>query len=146
MLQSFDFCMPGFERYLTDEFISTGTCMVKISEKTEGIFAFTQWPFRCCQSPQICTACAEIFLCLNSSDQLNVERTQQVAFTCPVPVGSIRQDMENCTEKWIQFFRSSENETSWDLVPHEIYEDIMYKLLYFDMVCWPETTGNSSCE
>jgi hypothetical protein len=25
----------------------------------------------------------------------------------------------NCTEKWIQFFKSSENETSWDLVPRE---------------------------
>jgi hypothetical protein len=58
----------------------------------EGIFAFTQWPFRSCQSPQICTACADIFLCLNSADQLKVEPTGQVAFTCPVLVGSIRQD------------------------------------------------------
>jgi hypothetical protein len=58
----------------------------------EGIFAFTQWAFRCYQSHQICTACAEIFLCLNSADQLKVEPTGQVAFTCPVHVGSIRQD------------------------------------------------------
>jgi hypothetical protein len=41
----------------------------------EGIFAFTQWPFRCCQPPQICTGSAEIFLCLNSADQLKVEPT-----------------------------------------------------------------------
>jgi hypothetical protein len=39
------------------------------SEFHEGIFAFTQWPFRCCQSSQICTACADIFLCLNSADR-----------------------------------------------------------------------------
>jgi hypothetical protein len=39
---------------------------------------FTQWPLRCCQSPQICTAFAEIFLCLNSTDQLKVEPTGQV--------------------------------------------------------------------
>jgi hypothetical protein len=38
------------------------------------------------------TAFAEIFLCLNSVDQLKVEPTGQVTFTCPVPVGSIRQD------------------------------------------------------
>jgi hypothetical protein len=33
---------------------------------------------------------AEIFLRLNSADQLEVEPTGQVTFTCPVPVGSIR--------------------------------------------------------
>jgi hypothetical protein len=41
---------------------------------------FTQWPFRCCQSSQICTAFAEIFLCLHAADQLKVEPTGQVAF------------------------------------------------------------------
>jgi hypothetical protein len=40
----------------------------------------------------ICAAFAEIFLCLNSADQLKVEPTGQVIFTCPVHVGSIRQD------------------------------------------------------
>jgi hypothetical protein len=53
---------------------------------------FTQWPLRCCQSPQTCTAFADIFLCLNSADQLKVEPTGLVTFTCPVPVGSIRLD------------------------------------------------------
>jgi hypothetical protein len=51
---------------------------------------FTQWPLRCCQSPQTYTAFAEIFLCLNSADQLKVEPTGQETFTCPVHVGSIR--------------------------------------------------------
>jgi hypothetical protein len=27
-----------------------------------------------------------------------------------------------------------------------IHEDLCTRLLYFDIVCWPETTGNSSCE
>jgi hypothetical protein len=39
-----------------------------------------------------CTAFADIFLCLNYADQLKVEPTGQVAFTCPVPVGSIKKD------------------------------------------------------
>jgi hypothetical protein len=41
-------------------------------------------------SSNICTAFAEVFLCINSADQLKVELTGQVIFTCPVPVGSIR--------------------------------------------------------
>jgi hypothetical protein len=41
-------------------------------------FPFTQWPLRCCQSLQTCTAFAEIFMCLNSADQLKVEPTGQV--------------------------------------------------------------------
>jgi hypothetical protein len=105
---------------------------------------------RCCQSPQTCTAFAEIFLCLCSADQLKVEPTGQVTFTCPVPgrFHKIRHKIKvNCTEKWIQFFRSSENETSRDLVPHEKgTEDICTRLLYFDIVCWSATTGNSNCE
>jgi hypothetical protein len=51
---------------------------------------FTQWHLRCCQSPQTCTAFAEIFLCLNFADQLKVEPTGHVSSTCPAPVGSIR--------------------------------------------------------
>jgi hypothetical protein len=47
----------------------------------DSLSPFTQWPLRCCQSPQTCTAFAEIFLCLNSADQLKVEPTGQVAFT-----------------------------------------------------------------
>jgi hypothetical protein len=38
---------------------------------------FTQWPLGCCQSPQTCTAFAEIFLHLNFADQLEVEPTVQ---------------------------------------------------------------------
>jgi hypothetical protein len=48
----------------------------------------------------------------------------------------------NCNEKWIQFFRSSENETSWDLVPHEkgtmnIWGH-MYKafIFWYSMLTW----------
>jgi hypothetical protein len=55
----------------------------------------------------------------------------------------------NCTEKWIQFFRSSENEQVeiwFHMKKVPIYEDICTRLLYFDIVCWPETTGNSNCE
>jgi hypothetical protein len=109
----------------------------------DGLSPITQWSFRCCQSPQICTAFEEIFLWLNSADQLKVEPSGQVTFTCPVPVGSIRQDkvQVNCTEKWIQCFRSSENETSWDLVPHEKGTSIwgyMYKasIFWYSMLTW----------
>jgi hypothetical protein len=59
-----------------DKYIYLHKCDRQLNEKKhEGIFAFTQWSFRCCQSPQICTACADIFLCLNSADQLKVEPT-----------------------------------------------------------------------
>jgi hypothetical protein len=57
----------------------------------ECLSPFTQWPLRCCQSPQTCTALRRYFsLCLTSADQLKVEPTGQVTFTCTVPVGSIR--------------------------------------------------------
>jgi hypothetical protein len=54
----------------------------------------------------------------------------------------IRHNIQvNCTEKWIQFFRSSENETSWDLVPHEKGTNIwgyMYKasIFWYSMLTW----------
>jgi hypothetical protein len=48
---------------------------------------------------------------INYTDQLKVEPTRQVAFTCRFH--QTRHKIQvNCTEKWIQFFRSSENETS----------------------------------
>jgi hypothetical protein len=47
----------------------------------------------------------------------------------------------NCTEKWVQFFRSSKNETSGDLVPHEKGTNIwghMYEasIFWYSMPTW----------
>jgi hypothetical protein len=57
----------------------------------ERIFAFTQWHFRCCQSPQMYSMCGDISV-LKFRWSAYGGTDWQVAFTCPVPVGSIRQD------------------------------------------------------
>jgi hypothetical protein len=49
----------------------------------------------CCQSPQTCTAFAEIFLCLNSADQLKVEPTGQVTLL----------DMDICAQYQVFCYR-----------------------------------------
>jgi hypothetical protein len=102
--------------------------------------------FEMLTSPQTCMAFADIFMCLNSADQGGTDWTGNSYLSSTCRFHQIRhKNQVYCTETWVQFFRSSESETSWDLVPHE-KDDICTRLLYFDIVCWPETTGNSNCE
>jgi hypothetical protein len=66
-----------------------------LTDYHEGILAFTQWPFRCCQSPQICTACAEIFLCLNSADFFKKKRFLKIFVVNP-----LRNSQDRCPIWW----------------------------------------------
>jgi hypothetical protein len=101
-------------------------------------FPLYSMALRCCQSPQTCTAFAEIFLCFNSADQLKVEPTGQVTFTCPVPVGSIRQDTRSryiAQRNGYSFpgqVKMKQAEIWFHMKKVPIYEDIiMYKASIF---------------
>jgi hypothetical protein len=79
-------------------------------EKTHGgLYPFMKFLLVAEISAKMYCLCREIFLCLNSTAQLKVELVGQVN---SVQVGSIRrhENQVQCTEKWVQFFRSSESE------------------------------------